>query len=146
MTWFTWERTDCMIFPIERLRENKWKKHLECKFLGHEMPLGLERPKNLNERWVFPTKFKSFLVWKWTLFHFDIFSNFFLKISGENFNWNEENTVEMIQWFTLNYAFSRGILASASQTGKEIQYNSKVKVTLVAKSYINSQTWWPGRA
>ena len=48
----------------------------ECKFFGHERPLGLEWPKNLHEWWVFPTNFQKLQGREWYLFHNDVFPNF----------------------------------------------------------------------
>ena len=60
--------------------------HNECKFLGHERPLGLEWPKNLHEWWVFPTNFQKSQSREWYLFHNDVFPN-----SCEENEWGKQS-------------------------------------------------------
>ena len=60
--------------------------HNECKFLGHERPLGLEWPKNLHEWWVFPTNFPKSQGREWYLFHNDVFPN-----SCEENEWGKQS-------------------------------------------------------
>ena len=49
------------------------------------------------QKMIVPTYFKKLQVWKWTLFHNEVFPNCLWKMSGENSHWNEENTIRMIQ-------------------------------------------------
>ena len=60
--------------------------HNECKFLGHERPLGLEWPKNLHEWWVFPTNFQKSQSREWYLFRNDVFPN-----SCEENKWGKQS-------------------------------------------------------
>ena len=60
--------------------------HNECKFMGHERPLGLEWLKNLHEWWVFPTNFQKSQSREWYLFHNDVFPN-----SCEENEWGKQS-------------------------------------------------------
>ena len=77
-------------FIISLLRDlgkmSEENTHNECKFLGHERPLGLEWPKNLHEWWVFPTNFQKSQSREWYLFHNDVFPN-----SCEENKWGKQS-------------------------------------------------------
>ena len=82
--WGQWKIIISLLRDLGKMSEEN--THNECKFLGHERPLGLEWPKNLHEWWVFPTNFPKSQGREWYLFHNDVFPN-----SCEENEWGKQS-------------------------------------------------------